>query len=928
MKLRKKLLLLAILLVVFIIWGSWYLEKVFLPEKIKTLTASFIKDKLELESTLKSVNFSFWRGIEVTELEINNPAEFEQKKLLQVKKAVLKPALIPLLRKRLVISAVVIDKPQLTLERTQDGNWNIVSLLSALSKKSEPGEGKIKKQFSLQVTKIIVQEANVSFVDNSLAPPFKKQIRDLNLNISPFAVPLALAYSLDCIIEPDETKIEVKGKIFPLAKRGGIYLNISHLKLADVSPYLTKLTAFYFKDGYADLNAELSLNKNELSGEGTFNLSQIAFYLKDVYEDPLIFSSGKITSQIHIDIEKDNISLQKTSISVGEIHINGEGEIKDFKDTPELIFKFSTPLLELKKLNFAFPTAISDFYKSLNTAGSFKINQGELSVPFKKMAETKYKLSAELQKAELKLAFLSSKINNIDGFLNFERDRLEISNLKAQIDKLPFSVNGNWQLNKPQKIDLDLIFSKFSLEELRNALKKNIPGIAPPLNFEGTGSGQLKITGEFKKLNWQGHLQFIEGKIAGYNWTDKIEKVNGELYFTDSSLSVKSLKGSWKNIPLTLSGELGNFKQPQVKVSLTGGETNLKGEAKFLKNSGKLINLSGEYKGIPIKAQGDFKTLNPLTVDCSLESSSLELEKLARILPAKFSEIKKNLKLSGKADFRANIEGELSNWKKWKVNGNLYFPSLHIIKFNIKELSSNFNLDNQNLNLPDIKALLSGGAINGNFKINLAEAYPSYDGNLLLTNVDLARFGKETDWKDLKFQGLASSEIKFNGFGSDWKRLKGNGWIHLIGSHLWEIPLLGELANILLIPGLDKTIIQEGHCNFNINQGRIYTKDLELLSDNVSLQAEGSAGIIDTTLDFDILMQFSGAMRKKVDTLTKLANLVLKTVEHLLVEIELKGTVADPKYSIRPFPVDKILRREIKKKLGDFLEELLEEKKE
>ena len=129
-----------------------------------------------------------------------------------------------------------------------------------------------------------------------------------------------------------------------------------------------------------------------------------------------------------------------------------------------------------------------------------------------------------------------------------------------------------------------------------------------------------------------------------------------------------------------------------------------------------------------------------------------------------------------------------------------------------------------------------------------------------------------------------------------------------------------------MIPGLNKTTIQEGRCNFNINQGRAYTKDLELSSESLSIKAEGSIGF-DTTLDFGIIMEFSGALKKEAVNLTTLADLVLKTVENLLIQIELKGTIAEPKYVIRPFPVDKVIEKEIKKKVGDLLKDLLEEKK-
>ncbi len=921
----KKLALILIVLIILIFWGKWYLEKKFLPEKIKTLTLSFLKEKLALDSSLKSVDFGFLKGIEITEFEINNPPEFGEEKLLRVKQLILKPALLPLLRKRLVISSIIIAEPKINLKRNLNGNWNIDTFIAPFSRKSEAADK--SKQFGLQITKILIQEANIFFTDESVAPAFSRQIENFNLNVSPFGPGLALTYNLNCLIKPDETTVEAKGKFFLLGGKGGINLNLKHLNPVSFTPYLNKFTSFYFEKGYIDVTSELSFSKDELSGNGELNLSDVIFYLKNVYDKPLAFSSGKIYSRIEINQKTETVTLQNTTLSLGEIQLNGEGQIKTFKTTPELIFNFSTPLLDFKTLAFALPAAASDFYKSLNANGSFKISQGKLSVPFKNMSGTDYQLTAELQKAGVKLPFLKSAVNDMEGFLNLDRDKIETANLKARIENLPFALSGSRGFKSPKKMDLDLTFTQFSLGDLQKALKNNFPNFDLPLNFGGHGEGKLKITGEADKTNWQGSLRFIESEISGPKWTDKIKKVSGELDFSRDSLSSKAINGSWKDNAFTLSGTLQDFSKPHLKLKVTGGKINLNAEAKFLKDSGELVNLSGDYLGIPVKAQGKFKKLNPLTIDGKIESSPLDIEKLIEIFPPKLKETYKNLKLAGKIDFKTNLEGELLNWKKWKAGGSFYSSQIHISKFNFKEMSSRFSLAEQNLSLPDIKAVLSAGAVNGDFKINMAEAYPGFSGNLTLTSVDLARFSKETDWKDLDIQGLASGEINFNGFGSDWDRLKGRGWINLSGSRLWEIPLLGQLANILLIPGLDKTIIQQGHCTFNINQGRIYSKDIELLSENLSIKAEGSAGLVSQGLNFDILMQFSGALKDKASELTKLANLVLKTVEKLLVQIELRGTIKEPKYKVNPLPVDKILEREIKKKVGDFLQDLLEEKK-
>jgi|GEM_PF-2626694 len=925
MKTGKKILTILILICAVIAGLSFYLEKMFLPEKIKKLATDFLEEQLELEASLQSVDFSFWKGIEVKGFAIKNPAGFKEEKLIKIERAVLKPSFLSLLRRKPAVSAIFIDEPQFSLERNQKGIWNIERLLKPSPQKSPPKEKSPDKKFSLRVSKIVIRQGNISFRDEGITPSFSRKIKNINLNVSPVGGYLALIYNFNLAVEEDETVIKGKGKFFPLAKRGGIELDINHLPLSGFSPYLNKAGTFSFDNGLLDLALELSVDKNGLDGRAQLNLSQIVLFLKDIYDTPLVFSSGKIDSRFGVDNEKEEINFKNSSISIGKININGQGEIKSFKTNPEFNFYFSSPLLDLKEIAFAFPTSSVDFYKSLEAAGPFTIRRGELSMPFKNSLKTAYKINLEIQKAGCKFPFLNSRIENIQGHLDFGPEKIEAKKLTAQIEKLPFSLGGNWGTKRNAPVNLDFSFSEFSLANLEDVFKKNFAKDFPPLDFQGKGEGKLNIAGQPSKLNWQGDIKLIEAAISQKNRNNPIEKLNGQIHFSDDSFSTKSLRGIWRNKPLSLSGYLEDFKEPKLELNLSGEGINLKGKTQHLKEGGELLELSGNYQGIPMEARGKLKKIAPLTFDGSLKSSPLELNKLVKILPANFKEIYKKIDLSGTASLSANLAGELLNWKTWKANGRFSFPKLHVTKCSLKEFSSNFNLNEQKLSLSDLKAAICQGALRGNFQINLAESYPSYTGTFSLSNVDLSRLSQETDWKDLDLQGLGNSEVKFNGFGGDWNKLKGGGWIHLAGSRLWEIPLLGELSNILLIPGLDKTIIREGHCNLNINQGRVYTRDLELLSDNLTLKAEGSAGF-DTTLDFDILMQFSGALRKEAKSLTKLANLVLKTVEQLLVQIELKGTIGKPKYTVRPFPVDKILEREIKNKLGDFLKDLLEEK--
>jgi hypothetical protein len=146
-------------------------------------------------------------------------------------------------------------------------------------------------------------------------------------------------------------------------------------------------------------------------------------------------------------------------------------------------------------------------------------------------------------------------------------------------------------------------------------------------------------------------------------------------------------------------------------------------------------------------------------------------------------------------------------------------------------------------------------------------------------------------------EGDLTGHFNFKGEYGDWKTLKGDGVAIIVNGNLYAVPILGPLTPLLggFLPSPIKgfNVAKEATCTYKVEDGFVYTDNLEALTAAFRLVAKGNANFLTDQVEFDAQARIRG-----------LPGIVLRPVSELL-EYQARGTIGDPAWKPRLFNLGK-----------------------
>lgn len=174
-----------------------------------------------------------------------------------------------------------------------------------------------------------------------------------------------------------------------------------------------------------------------------------------------------------------------------------------------------------------------------------------------------------------------------------------------------------------------------------------------------------------------------------------------------------------------------------------------------------------------------------------------------------------------------------------------------------------------------------------------------------LTNAELARIVAQVRTNDtLSPEGRLRLNVKVSGPVDDptFRLLTGKGDLHVEDGEIMRLPVFGGLSRLLsaLYPGLGFAAQNDLHGQFEIRNGRVFTKDTRLEGMVLSMKVTG-AYAFDGTVRFNVEVQL---LRK--GPLAAVLRFITLPVTKLLV-FQLTGTLNDPQWRPANLPKELFL---------------------
>jgi len=478
---KKRWPILLVFLVVLFIGFVYYLNKIFIPFKLKGVIVAKLQGLTQAEVSLGAVEFNIFKGFWLKDLRFYAG----QSDLFKIKECSFVIFYWPFLKKQLIIPFVKIKGAYLYLQRNADGAWNVEGFF----KKAPPSGSETKFMFIIQ--RLVVNDSIVDFQDRMITPVLTKRLKSLNAIVS-LGLGERINFRASAVGEgDDEVKIDLEGNYLLKEARSEGKVSILRLSPKDFSAYWQKL-GMALEAGWVDLKTNFRYDEGILSLDNTLDFealrlakdnirivtdgqARVGFqhFLKNgrnAFEGEIDVSNAKITGWEFINeidslngkigFDNDSVYSDNLSASVWGLSLGVRFKLQDFQH-PRVNLQVDTQTdLELlqglahNKFNFDLPFGLSgNSHLSCNLAFWLSLEGGVEIEGF-----------ADLKDAQLKSNKFPFTIDKINGRIEYGRDFLDWKGLTFSYGGTGYTTTGRLRHFKQPAVQLALSSSKLELD--------------------------------------------------------------------------------------------------------------------------------------------------------------------------------------------------------------------------------------------------------------------------------------------------------------------------------------------------------------------------------------------------------------------------------------------------------------------------------
>jgi uncharacterized protein involved in outer membrane biogenesis len=491
---------------------------------------AFLNKTLSREVSYENEEFSFYFGPTFTFRGIKIKEKNGRDTFATIERVAFKVAVLPLIRGKIVIKKMHLEKPVCILNRDSDGIFNIDDLLES------------QKTSAIEINRIIVNHGAVTFTDQHIIPPgLTINLEDIDLNIN---YPVRGQVT---DLKISTAAVDQQGKKGTLSITGNIRLSDGDESVANNSidariiatglsierygPYYEKYLPFRKTTGVLNIDTHIKGNASRFSSEGSVAVKSLNLRYPEVFHTAL--TPKDVSLGYKIQRTPSEIIMDKLNLTVDDSKISGRCTIKDIdKDDPLITAEaFSSPI-SLEKFGSFIPYGIisggvADFIKTHIKGGTYQLKEGSINGRISQIAhmgenENYNVLHVKVGMDEGILSYGRNVpiLSGIKGGLELRGKDLLLHNMSGKFGESPMTLEGritDYCLATPASYP-------FALTMIPG--KKEIAwllGIDGGGNFAFTGKTSLQMTGSGTTDSYKldGRWDLTE---ASYSYNDVFTK--------------------------------------------------------------------------------------------------------------------------------------------------------------------------------------------------------------------------------------------------------------------------------------------------------------------------------------------------------------------------------------------------------------------
>ena len=575
-------------LLIFI--GSYFLlNNYLLPYKAKGLITNRLTNSLNRKVTINKFSYSLKDGIVLEDVQIASKDLEESLPLLSSNKISFNVLILPfIIQRKLIITGLNIDNPQIIINKSPQGTFNISDLL-------KPSNKPASKKNSFMITSARINNGSLSYSDFSHEDKYFKKITMINFNYG-YMPPTSIRYKLSFSLADKKPNCFLKGTYNIKTKELYLSGNTNSLSLREIN-----------------LAAGSPIDCNALKGTATSNINavldneklldiDITASLNDLTLDKTTFQikgDTDVSVNMAYDFHKKKLLNLSGDIKPKGLSIEGLPYVYSFTNMTGKA-KFDTKKITLEEINgnlLGCPTVLKgvvnlkDLYLKLHVKTDLRLEKAIEILPQPNREKFKnLKLSGKTYAALNINGSLRKMISlDITGDISLSDVSVQGANSKFNIS----AASGKIFLSKDKaeinNISFNLLDNTYKLNAVLSDFKN------PKLDFKIMsdnffGAGNISITqsnAHINKIkgNYYTHTFELTGDIE--NLLDPNITLYGDIVVDTAHLD-KLIPSYAKNISnlelkgkipgsLHFQGQLAKWKEAAAGFKATTGKLQLKG---------------------------------------------------------------------------------------------------------------------------------------------------------------------------------------------------------------------------------------------------------------------------------------------------------------------------------------------------------------
>ena len=887
----------SILLIIVVIVAT-----TFNPNDYKQKVVDLVKEKKQRTLNIEGdIKLSFWPKIgadlgKVSLSEHNNPAEFASLDSVKVSLA-----LLPLLKKQLVVDTVYIDGAKANIIKYKDGTTNFDDLMS---------KDESSNDIKFDIDGVNVSNSALSYLDE--ASHAKYSISKLNLKTGHVALAEPIDLKTDFLVTGNQPLINAK-------------VNLKGNFLAD-----TKAKHYAAKSLDATIEGDLAGGKNvnvAISGDVDANPEKTEFLVDGL---KLIatgdFSGAKLALDLaapNLTVQKDEVSGKKAELSITQEKAGDKMKanliLADIKGSPKALQssgisgdisgnqgkrtiegKFSSPFSgDLVGMIFDLPKLTGNLdikdptLPNGKVAGTFALS---LHTDIKKeLANSTFNLNLDDTKLSGNMAVTGFKTPNIK--FNISADRLDLNKLMGANNKAEPAKAGNKKaadLSALKNLLLDgkinigsIIYDKYRIANL------NVGVVA---NGEKLSLSGLNVKLDDSQIKGNFYISQFANPL--YTFDLNIDSLDIDRYIASLPPSAKYDKKQ-SDKPLDLSA---------LKALNANGSLRI-GTLKYGKT--KATNIT-----VNLKADGAKLSLNPVSakIDDSQFSANLGITEFSNphySFNVNIDKLDADKYITQSNQPAAKSTGDtpidLSALKKLNASGEAKIGWLKLANVKTQNVNIGLKADSGLVTVSPFLANLYQGSMSGILKVD-ARTTPSITFKQEMKGIAIGPLLIDAINNDmLDGKGAVSIDITTSGnsVGALKKALAGKAALNLADGAVKGVDIAGQIrelkSKIAVFKAKDiaadkakKTDFSELAATFDIKNGVAHNEDLAMKAPILRLAKGDSKG------DIDIGNEKINYIAKPtvVKSLKGQGGADLDSLAGFAIPVKISGTFSDPKYGL------------------------------